>query len=107
MQCKDDRAEHREVFHAVRMCSHRALIPVVSLNAVRPEFTHGHTTREDPAPAVNPDGSQQEHQGPRRKSEKHPDRYAHVLPSTVRFSSTRAGAKLALQCTVSTFHAHH
>lgn len=84
IECEDDGAENGEVFDAVRMCAHGALVPFRTLDLIGAEGIHLGASGENLRPAVHTNGEGQYEHGPSGEAEQHPDRRSHALNSPVR-----------------------
>ena len=64
VESKDNRAENRKIFDAVRVSPHRALIPFLPPSGISREFLDRYPSTEDAAPAINPDRKKQQKKPP-------------------------------------------
>jgi hypothetical protein len=74
---KDNRAENRKIFDAVRVSPRRAPIPFLAPSGVSREIPDWYPSAEDATPTIYSNREKQQEQGPHCESEQHPHRHCH------------------------------
>src|SRR5258706_243527 len=78
MKRQDDGPEDGKVLDAVGMRPHGALVPILSLDLIRPEIPDRNSPGEDPTPAIHANRPKEQKDAPRGEGQKRPHWHSHA-----------------------------